>query len=292
MNISIIICCYNSENRIINTLLHLSQCVITSNGIIDEIILVDNNSSDSTVKTAMNFWKQFCFSDILHVVHEENAGLSYARKRGILTSKNEIVVFCDDDNWLLPIYFLNLKECFNDQKVGAVGGRGIPIANVNIPDWFFDNLDAYACSEQNSNMLYGASLAIRTNILRDFYNDEISNKLSGRTKNSLDSGEDNLLCEFIKSKGYKLIPDNTPFCHFMEQNRLNTHYLFKLAESFGKATAAIKNNNNLFFDILYLLSKAFYSIFKSYSKRNKMIYLKREFHFAKGYISNRKKWIK
>ncbi len=57
MNISVIICCYNSENRIVNTLFHLSQCVSLSKGLIDEIILVDNNSSDETVKTAEDFWR-------------------------------------------------------------------------------------------------------------------------------------------------------------------------------------------------------------------------------------------
>ena len=85
-----------------------------------------------------------------------------------------------------------------------------------LPEWFFENLDAYACSAQTSNMLYGASLAIRSSILKKFYTDALSVKLKGRTKDSLDSGEDNLLCNFVKKQGYTLIPDNTPFCHFME----------------------------------------------------------------------------
>lgn len=166
MNISVIICCYNSENRIVNTLFHLSQCVSLSKGLIDEIILVDNNSSDETVKTAEDFWRNTGEEQIFKIVFESIPGLVHARRRGLDESKNEIVVFCDDDNWLVPSYFTKLEKYFENKQVGAVGGRGIPIANTVIPEWFFENLDAYACSAQTSNMLYGASLAIRSSILK------------------------------------------------------------------------------------------------------------------------------
>ncbi|WP_338298201.1 glycosyltransferase family 2 protein, partial [Escherichia coli] len=265
------ICCYNSENRIVNTLFHLSQCVSLSKGLIDEIILVDNNSSDETVKTAEDFWRNTGEEQIFKIVFESIPGLVHARRRGLDESKNEIVVFCDDDNWLVPSYFTKLEKYFENKQVGAVGGRGIPIANTVIPEWFFENLDAYACSAQTSNMLYGASLAIRSSILKKFYTDALSVKLKGRTKDSLDSGEDNLLCNFVKKQGYTLIPDNTPFCHFMESKRLDVDYLYKLAESFGKATASMKNNS-FTTDYVYLTAKMLLAISRIFSKKNKKIY--------------------
>lgn len=287
MNISVIICCYNSENRIVNTLFHLSQCVSLSKGLIDEIILVDNNSSDETVKTAEDFWRNTGEEQIFKIVFESIPGLVHARRRGLDESKNEIVVFCDDDNWLVPSYFTKLEKYFENKQVGAVGGRGIPIANTVIPEWFFENLDAYACSAQTSNMLYGASLAIRSSILKKFYTDALSVKLKGRTKDSLDSGEDNLLCNFVKKQGYTLIPDNTPFCHFMESKRLDVDYLYKLAESFGKATASMKNNS-FTTDYVYLTAKMLLAISRVFSKKNKKIYLKREISFLRGYLRFRK----
>ncbi|ENI4204286.1 glycosyltransferase family 2 protein [Salmonella enterica] len=285
MNISVIICCYNSEKRIVNTLYHLSRCVLSCK-VINEVILVDNNSSDKTAEVAMEYWDSINCKDILRIYIEKKPGLAYARKKGLSECKNEIVVFCDDDNWLQPSYFIRLGEHFNNSKIGAVGGRGIPIANVKVPDWFFENLDAYACSEQTSKMLYGASLAIRTHLLERFYCDIISEKLKGRTKDSLESGEDNLLCEFIKKEGYILLADNTPFCHFMENNRLEVDYLFKLAESFGKATASIRQNT-LLFDFFYLTSKCLFALLRCITKKYKIIYLKREFFFIKGYMNFR-----
>lgn len=287
MNISVIICCYNSAKRIVNTLHHLSQCVLSANGLINEIILVDNNSSDETVVVAEKFWKSTSIDNMLKITHESRPGLAYARQRGLLESNNEIIVFCDDDNWLLPSYFTKLKNYFQNNQVGAVGGRGIPIANTHIPEWFFEHLDAYACSEQTSKILYGASLAIRASILSDFYADAKSTKLKGRTKDSLDSGEDNLLCSFVKHQGYILVPDNTPFCHFMENSRLNPNYLYKLSEAFGKATASIKEKS-ISGDYIYIVAKILLMALRAVTKNNKEIYFKRELFFILGYLKYRK----
>lgn len=93
MNISVIICCYNSENRIVNTLFHLSQCVSLSKGLIDEIILVDNNSSDETVKTAEDFWRNTGEEQIFKIVFESIPGLVHARRRGLDESKMRLLFF-------------------------------------------------------------------------------------------------------------------------------------------------------------------------------------------------------
>ena len=54
IDISVIICCYNSENRIVPTLEHLSRQTLGQ--LSCEIILVDNNCSDGTIDLAKKTW--------------------------------------------------------------------------------------------------------------------------------------------------------------------------------------------------------------------------------------------
>ena len=62
---------------------------------IDEIILVDNGSTDQTI----NFLKKK-FSSI-KVINEKKRGVSFARNEGIKNCKNEWIAFLDsDDEWM------------------------------------------------------------------------------------------------------------------------------------------------------------------------------------------------
>ena len=284
MNISIVLCCYNSSSRIKKTLSSLYDAVVNYPFDVD-IILIDNNSTDNTKDVATNFWKKINSSNIpLMICFEEKPGLANARHHGVERAKHDIILFCDDDNWLQPEYINSLPELFSNNSIGAIGGRGIPFSNIPIPDWFFEHLDAYACSTQKSH-LYGASLAIRKKIIKDFYNSPMSKNLIGRTGNNLDSGEDNLLGEYIKENGYVLYSNNIPFVHFMSENRLNPTYLYKLSFHFGKATRTINKgkNRNHFIYIALKIIRGLYLLF--FINKYKKIKFLRDLYFIKGYLS-------
>ena len=54
--------------------------------------------------------------------------MAYARKKGVLTCKGDIIVFCDDDNWLENNYLaIALDFMTKNHNVGAVGGDDIGI---------------------------------------------------------------------------------------------------------------------------------------------------------------------
>ena len=82
-----------------------NQCYISSiENLQLEVILVDNNCSDNTAKVAIEVWSKFGNPFCLSILTEPTPGLSYARKKGVLSAKGEIIVFCDDDNWLNENY--------------------------------------------------------------------------------------------------------------------------------------------------------------------------------------------
>lgn len=91
INVSVIIPTYNRVKFLpacINSVLKQSIPV-------DEIILVDNNSSDGTVNYIRDNFK------MVRVLIERNKGVSFARNLGILNSKNNWVAFLDsDDEWM------------------------------------------------------------------------------------------------------------------------------------------------------------------------------------------------
>ena len=61
---------------------------------VDEIIVVDNNSTDNTHQLIKEK-----FPDI-NLIKEINQGVSHARNRGIIHAKNDWIAFLDsDDQW-------------------------------------------------------------------------------------------------------------------------------------------------------------------------------------------------
>jgi len=80
--ISIVIPCYNEEESIVPTIKKVPS-------VVDEIIVVDNNSTDRTSKLAKSAGAR--------VILETNKGYGYALRRGIKEATGEIVVTADGD---------------------------------------------------------------------------------------------------------------------------------------------------------------------------------------------------
>lgn len=71
----------------------------------DEVVVVDNNSSDQTKVVVKNFKKQLPIKYVL----EKKIGIPHARNRGINESSNQVLAFIDDDceadkNWIASIH--------------------------------------------------------------------------------------------------------------------------------------------------------------------------------------------
>jgi len=98
-DITVILCCYNSVSRLQSTLEHLFKQKLNSD-ISWEVLLIDNNSNDNTAEVSKSIWKSFDSEINFTVISEPMPGLSYARKKATNSANGELLVFCDDDNWL------------------------------------------------------------------------------------------------------------------------------------------------------------------------------------------------
>jgi glycosyltransferase involved in cell wall biosynthesis len=248
--VSLIVCCYNSASRLAMTLEHLSKQVVPE-GMQWEVVIVDNGSTDNTKEVAGTEWKKFGRIGVgFKIVEQPIQGLSFARKKGIEESLYDILIFCDDDNWLSNDYVSKGYGILSaDSTIGAAGGTGEPVADMELPGWFGNYKYAYACFEQGKNegalqglypRLYGAGMVVRKSALEKLYKGNFVNILSDRSGKRLSSGGDTELSYALLISGFKLwYSPQLKFRHYLPQSRISIDYLFRLMLSIAYSSMSL-----------------------------------------------------
>lgn len=86
-----------------------------------EVVLVDNGSTDDTLRVMRSFERQAPVP--VRVVEERTPGWGAAKNTGVRASRGKIVVSIDDDCYPAPDYLDAVSEAFEDPDVGYIGGR-------------------------------------------------------------------------------------------------------------------------------------------------------------------------
>ena len=256
-NFSIVICCYNSENRISETLKHIAN-QNTGGFITCEVIVVNNNSSDSTYETAVRAWKRTKCTFDFKIIDEKKSGLSFARKKGTIESNGEYILFCDDDNWLDSNYLIKAYEILQkDSKIGMLGGVGTAFIQGNVPYWFEKMKMAYAVGPQSETegdisltkgYVYGAGAIVKRELLIILDKIGFEHVLSDRIGHRMVSGGDNEIGYAIVLLKHKIYySPNLNFQHFIPANRLNFNYLKRLRVGQTYTFTAVKTYENYIF---------------------------------------------
>lgn len=116
LTLSVIIVTYNRADMLAETL----DSIVEQTRVPDEVVIVDNNSTDHTKAVAERYKNKL---NIVYVF-EGIQGTSTARNTGVKASKGDIIVFTDDDciadkNWL---HYMELPF-LRDPSIGIVGGE-------------------------------------------------------------------------------------------------------------------------------------------------------------------------
>ena len=88
MKVSVVIPCYNRARVVAETI----QCVLRQTFPPDEIIVVDDGSTDNTIEVLESFGSR------LKIIRQKNAGPSAARNAGLAVATGEFVWFMDSDD--------------------------------------------------------------------------------------------------------------------------------------------------------------------------------------------------
>lgn len=242
MDISVIICCYNSESRIGPTLQSIAQQVLASEVSV-EVILVDNNCSDQTVAVAEATWRNQAWP--LKVVKEPVPGLSSARDAGCREASGIFLLFSDDDNWLNEHYLAIAFEFMTTHpSYAATGGWSDVASDVEIPAWFKRFETKYACGKTRTegavDTLVGAGLFLRKQAMAELQQSGFVSTLSDRKGTALSSGGDLELCMALRLLGWKLhFSERLYFKHFMPAGRLTEDYLIRMSEGHGRSRSIL-----------------------------------------------------
>ena len=153
LTLSLVIPVYNEED-------YLEAClsaVANQTVMPDEVIVIDNGSTDRTVAVA----RQFRF---VKVLHEGRRGVIFARNRGFKVASGQIIGRIDADTLLPPRWTESIKRAFDDQTIAAATGP------VNYYDMPFPLINHYPDHLMRSSIynwspkspfLFGSNMAIR-----------------------------------------------------------------------------------------------------------------------------------
>lgn len=163
MNVSIVIPVYNEAD-------HLAACLeaISLQSVLpQEVIVVDNNSTDGSASVAASF-------PFVKVLTEKKQGVVHARNRGFKAAKGEIIGRIDADTLLPSDWVAKINDIFKDESISAVSGSAhyYDFALAGLADRIDFKLRGHLSQKLGKdNFLWGANMAVRRSDWRKVQNE-------------------------------------------------------------------------------------------------------------------------
>jgi GT2 family glycosyltransferase len=201
----------------------------------DEVILVDNGSTDDSLLMAKTF-ASLSHSFRVQLLCAAPRGASTARNTGIKAAGGDIIVFTDADCSPAPDWLGRLLEPFDDHQIGAVAGRVVGDPGSTLPE-LFSTLYTLRLPKEPSlhdhwTPIQGgyptANLAVRRTVL---------DRLEGFDESVAIYGEDYDLCARLYGAGSKLL--YSPDAQVLHHHRTTLRGLLRQAYGFGLGQAYV-----------------------------------------------------
>ncbi|MDU1890640.1 MAG: glycosyltransferase [Dysgonomonas sp.] len=241
MRFSVIFCTYNREKYIYNALKSIADQKVSYEEY--EIVLVNNNSTDSTEEICQQFQKDFPDVDFQYYI-ETNQGLSYARNRGVKESRGDILVFVDDDATVFENYLPAIDSFFEKHpEVSACGGPIVPVYEVEKPKWlshYTEQLIGGALYEGDKEKLFkngkypgGGNSAFRKQVFEKYglFNVELGRKGTGL----IGAEEKDLYDRLTKGNELFYYLPEMGIHHYIPEKKLTEAHFIELTYSIGKS---------------------------------------------------------
>lgn len=193
LTLSLVIPAYNES-------VHLRGCLdaVASQTVPpDEVIVVDNNSTDDTAKIAKSY-------RFVRLISEKEQGLTQARNAGFDAAKGDIIGRIDADSVISPDWTSRVKQDFSDPAVAGVTGLGQTRVLLGVRNWystFWSRVYFWAVHAYFDIMtMWGANMAIRRSMWQEVKD--------STAKSDNDAHEDQDLSFVIIGHGGRIIQDN------------------------------------------------------------------------------------
>ena len=153
---------------------------------VNKLIIVDGGTSDATLKIARKYGAMIIY---------EKENIARARYRGALEAETQWFCFVASDIGLHPLWYKRLKKWMKYPRVAWV--KGLTGEHSKI-------LPSYALSKILRHRAHGG-VALSNSLLKR----DIVLKCVDWLQEDIHAGEDSVLHNFLKSKGYRVIIDTT-----------------------------------------------------------------------------------
>ena len=238
MELSIIISTYNNSASLMRTLLSVSEQNADKN--IWECVVINNNSTDDTAEQFAAFAKEHADINI-RLVDEPQQGLSYARNRGIVEAKGQILAFIDDDETINEGFVSAYIDLFQNHGAFIAAGALKVCYDSARPRWMSHYTEKMIANPLDLGneiititrtvMPTGGNMAFNREVFNLYGNFDTS---LGRRGNELFGGEENDLFERIRDLGERIF--YTPHAiayHHIADKKLTAEYFDKLSYGVG-----------------------------------------------------------
>jgi glycosyltransferase involved in cell wall biosynthesis len=137
MDLSVVVATWNRARLLEGTLRALAAQEVPGD-LAWEIVVVDNNSRDSTAEVVDAFAKTAAVP--VRRVSEPQQGISHARNRGIREARGAILAFCDDDVLPAADWVAGIPAAMARWSADGIGGRILPrFEGPAPPPWLLEN---------------------------------------------------------------------------------------------------------------------------------------------------------
>lgn len=247
---SIIICTYNRERFLPFVLKSVVEQTLAKD--LFEVIIINNNSTDSTPEICEDFIKKNPSINVGY--HNESLqGLSYARNRGIKESSGEVITFMDDDAILTPDFCkVTLDFFLNHKSVSAVGGKILLQYMKEKPYWynpFLASLLGYFNHGDKErpftgDYFRGSNMSFRRKLFLS--HSPFSTDL-GRVGKNLAGSEEKELFYRLKKAGEEIwyIPDAVVY-HLVPEERCTLSFIREQGKGAGKSQKKMMQSRSPF----------------------------------------------
>ena len=271
--ISICICTYNRWPQLEITLESLVESS-SALGSDDEIIIIDNNSTDRTQQVVDRFAEKLP----INYYFEPKQGLSVARNTALAQSKNDGIVFFDDDVSISSQALLTYKEVFTRRPEHCYfGGKISIIWPAAKPRWlksddlallnglfgYYSPADVDLVYDRQQNGPYGANFALRRSLVNKVGN---FNESLGVRGASIGRGEETEYFQRAQNAGCTgLYCVNAAVGHRFQLDRISIPYLFRYGIEKGRAEFILNHGcrNSWIADSLTISLKALFQLLKA-----------------------------
>lgn len=197
--VSIGIPAFNESRTILKTITSLLEANYPKSKM--DIIVVDNASTDETVRVVRRFIKEHKGVPV-RVLSEKRQGKAFAVNAAFKASKGQYFAVVDADSRVTKESIRHVLEKFTDDSVGAVISR----VSVDAPKNFVQRLQhfEYIMSNMMRQVLCNfGTLAITPGVL-SMYRRDVLNKIGGFTSDDKNLTEDLEIAMRLKEHGYTI----------------------------------------------------------------------------------------